>query len=235
LLGGGGDVYHDLATHDIDFALALARDAFGGGDAVAHAPDEVYAVGSSSTPALAAAAVHDAATVVVTWRQRGGLVATFDLSRSSAYGGRAETRPGVATVFSASRRQRRRIAATPRARSGARRYGYDQRCEVFGDSGAALSVENPSAMPLRCADAAGVGTGPRVHSFPERFRGAFERDVAGFVESCRGGGEPLVSRADAVLATLVAEAARRSSELRRPVRLVNAKSSSDPADLALDG
>jgi len=198
LLGGGGDVYHDLATHDIDFALALARDAFGGGDAVAHAPDEVYAVGSSSTPALAAAAVHDAATVVVTWRQRGGLVATFDLSRSSAY-------------------------------------GYDQRCEVFGDSGAALSVENPSAMPLRCADAAGVGTGPRVHSFPERFRGAFERDVAGFVESCRGGGEPLVSRADAVLATLVAEAARRSSELRRPVRLVNAKSSSDPADLALDG
>ena len=51
--------YHDLATHDIDFALALARDAFGGGDAVAHAPDEVYAVGSSSTPALAAAGVHD--------------------------------------------------------------------------------------------------------------------------------------------------------------------------------
>ena len=90
-------------------------------------------------------------------------------------------------------------------------------------------------MPLRCADAAGVGTGPRVHSFPERFRDAFERDVAGFVASCRGGGEPLVSRADAVLATLVAEAARRSSELRRPVRLVNAKRSSDPADLALDG
>jgi len=42
-----------------------------------------------------------------------------------------------------------------------------------------------------------------------------------------------VRRGDAVLATLVAEAARRSAACGRPVALKNPAGSADPADLVL--
>ena len=104
LLQGGGDVYHDLATHDVDYVLSLVRASQAlaglGDDAPAHlphAPTEVYATGASSDPALAAAGIHDSATVLLKWHHSGGCVATLDLSRASSY-------------------------------------GYDQRCEVRGDA-----------------------------------------------------------------------------------------------------
>ena len=73
LLAGGGDVYHDLATHDVDYVLSLvkASQALGQKSAdapstLAHAPSRVFAVGSSSDAALRDAGVHDSATVMVT-------------------------------------------------------------------------------------------------------------------------------------------------------------------------
>ena len=68
---------------------------------------------------------------------------------------------------------------------------------------------------------------------PERFRAAFAEDVAHFARACRGGAAPKVRRGDAVLATLVAEAARRSAACGRPVALKNPAGSADPADLVL--
>ena len=50
---------------------------------------------------------------------------------------------------------------------------------------------------------------------------------------CLGGAAPAVSRGDAVLATLVAEAALRSATHGAPCRISNPANSADPADLAL--
>ena len=181
----GGDVYHDLATHDLDFALAALRKATGA-DGVRLAPDEVYAVGLDAA---------FAAVITVTWRAL-GVAGTFEVARASAY-------------------------------------GYDQRCEVWTATGAALSVGNHVATSLEVGGAAGVVSSQLVESFPERFRAAFAEDVAHFARACRGGAAPKVRRGDAVLATLVAEAARRSAACGRPVALKNPAGSADPADLVL--
>ena len=204
LLGGGGDPYHDLATHDVDFVLslikcsqALAPRAADAPAALAHCPTEVYAVGASSDAALAAADVHDSATIMATWSHSGGAAATFDISRASAY-------------------------------------GYDQRCEVWGDSGARVAVENPHRTALSVSDGAGVAADRLAHSFPERFADAFRDELAAFVRVCRGLEEPKVSRDDAILATLVAEAALVSATRRLPVKITNPGGSADPADLVLE-
>ena len=114
-------------------------------------------------------------------------------------------------------------------------YGYDQRCEVWTATGAALSVGNHVATSLEVGGAAGVVSSQLVESFPERFRAAFAEDVAHFARACRGGAAPKVRRGDAVLATLVAEAARRSAACGRPVALKNPAGSADPADLVRRG
>ncbi|KAJ1454220.1 hypothetical protein M885DRAFT_484756 [Pelagophyceae sp. CCMP2097] len=75
LLQGGGDPFHDLATHDIDFILDLLEGEI---------PDEVYAIGSSSDAELGAAGIHDAATIVLRWGD--SLVATMEVARASNYG-----------------------------------------------------------------------------------------------------------------------------------------------------
>ena len=123
----GGDVYHDLATHDLDFALAALRKATGA-DGVRLAPDEVYAVGLDAA---------FAAVITVTWRAL-GVAGTFEVARASAY-------------------------------------GYDQRCEVWTATGAALSVGNHVATSLEVGGAAGVVSSQLVESFPERFRAALPR------------------------------------------------------------
>jgi len=193
LLGGGGDVYHDLATHDIDFALRLVATGGGGFGA---APDEVYAIGSASDARLAAAGVDDGAIVVLTWRSRGGAAVVLDLSRSSAY-------------------------------------GYDQRCEVFGDAAVALRVDNPPRDALVALGETGETASLFHHSFPQRFDAAFRAELDAFAAVCRGETTPAVSRDDAVLATLVAEAALVSARTGAPVTIANPTGSDDPADLVL--
>jgi len=88
LANAGGNIFHDLATHDIDYVLALVKDVFPPDTTTHHHPDEVWAFGSSSTSELRAKGVFDAATIVLKWK-RGDLIelcATLDLARGSTYG-----------------------------------------------------------------------------------------------------------------------------------------------------
>jgi myo-inositol 2-dehydrogenase/D-chiro-inositol 1-dehydrogenase len=55
LLNGGGNIIMDLAPHDVDYILHTLQD-----DVVS-----VYATGTSSTDELAAAGVHDNATMLM--------------------------------------------------------------------------------------------------------------------------------------------------------------------------
>uniref|UniRef100_A0A7S3NQ07 Gfo/Idh/MocA-like oxidoreductase N-terminal domain-containing protein n=1 Tax=Aureoumbra lagunensis TaxID=44058 RepID=A0A7S3NQ07_9STRA len=200
LKDAGGDIFHDIATHDIDYILDLVKrrlainahlsnyndswfinEGYRDVLTIEHMPNEVWAFGMSSTQELRQAQVFDAATVVLKWTQA-NLCATLDLSRSSAY-------------------------------------GYDQRLEVFGSNGAAISVDNAKHATYTRADSSGFNAGKLVHSFPQRFDTAFAHELDSFIDCARGLASPKVTKHDALLATIVAEAAKRSASFHSTVSL----------------
>jgi myo-inositol 2-dehydrogenase/D-chiro-inositol 1-dehydrogenase len=65
LLTGGGDIFMDLSAHDVDFILQALPDQ--------HVVS-VYATGTSSTPELEQAGVHDNATMVMKFNQGSSIV-----------------------------------------------------------------------------------------------------------------------------------------------------------------
>ncbi|DAZ99498.1 TPA: hypothetical protein N0F65_001683 [Lagenidium giganteum] len=71
----GGDPFHDLAVHDIDFVCHLLNEY----------PTRVYAYGTSLAQELCDVNVMDKASV---WLEfgRSGVICTMDLSRSAVYG-----------------------------------------------------------------------------------------------------------------------------------------------------
>lgn len=71
----GGDPFHDLAVHDIDYVCNLLGEY----------PTRVYAHGTSLSSELRAANVMDKASVWLEFPQS-GVVCTMDLSRSAVYG-----------------------------------------------------------------------------------------------------------------------------------------------------
>ncbi|RLN49331.1 hypothetical protein BBJ29_005255 [Phytophthora kernoviae] len=71
----GGDPFHDLAVHDIDFVCNL----------VGEYPTKVYAHGTSLSPELRELNVMDKASVWLEFPTT-GVVCTMDLSRSAEYG-----------------------------------------------------------------------------------------------------------------------------------------------------
>lgn len=193
LAAGGGDPFHDLATHDIDYILSLVKDTLPpSSNPYSHHPDQVWAFGTSSNDLLRSSGVMDAATVVLTWK-RGDVIelcATLDISRGSSY-------------------------------------GYDQRIEMFGTSGASVSVQNAPASPVLTCDDVGVHSTKHVHSFPQRFEDAFENDLDHFIQCIAGKSSPKVSAHDAELATIVAEAALQSANNNTVVNLVTNQAEND--------
>ncbi|KAJ8609240.1 hypothetical protein CTAYLR_008053 [Chrysophaeum taylorii] len=87
LRDAGGDPFHDIATHDIDYILSMVKQQLNG-SSLDHHPDEVWACGTSSTRELRENGVYDAATVVLKWKRGDALelCATLDIARGSAYG-----------------------------------------------------------------------------------------------------------------------------------------------------
>ncbi|CEG44766.1 uncharacterized oxidoreductase yrbe-like [Plasmopara halstedii] len=71
----GGDPFHDLAVHDIDYVC----------DLVGEYPEKVYAHGTSLSAELREANVMDKASVWLEFPKT-GVVCTMDLSRSAEYG-----------------------------------------------------------------------------------------------------------------------------------------------------
>lgn len=167
----GGDVFHDLATHDIDFILSLL-----GGEM----PNEVYARGASMEPMLKEAGVMDTATVMLGFPS--GLNVSMELSRNASY-------------------------------------GYDQRMEVFGSNGNMCAVENSHKVPMIAGNSAGIHRSRLSHSFPDRFREAYESELDLFADIIEGKDTPKVTSRDAVMASRVAEAALQSALKGIPIKL----------------
>ena len=97
-------------------------------------------------------------------------------------------------------------------------YGYDQRVEVFGSEGMAVS-ENPRAHAGSVMTAAGERRPPNPYFFLERYLPSYVREWEAFVEAVKRGEAPPVSTADARAPLIIGLAAGRSLREGRPVRV----------------
>ena len=97
-------------------------------------------------------------------------------------------------------------------------YGYDQRIEVFGSAGM-LRAENETATNLQHFTATGVVSEKPLDFFIERYRVAYQRELASFIEALtRDLGAPVTAE-DGWRAQCLAEAAAKSCRDRAPVLL----------------
>ncbi|KAG6965785.1 hypothetical protein JG687_00005243 [Phytophthora cactorum] len=166
----GGDPFHDLAVHDIDYVC----------DLVGEYPAKVYAHGTSLSAELRELNVMDKASVWLEFPST-GVVCTMDLSRSAEY-------------------------------------GYDQRIEVAGEHGM-LQVQNPSKTAMVQSTKAGITADTLLHSFPERFREAYQLELDSFIDVVQGKGNPRVHWGASRMNTIIAEAARIAAVEKKVVTI----------------
>jgi len=96
------------------------------------------------------------------------------------------------------------------------KYGYDQRCEVFGNKGM-VSVGNESANTSVLSDTTGVHFSRLKHSFPERFHQAFTAELDAFADTILFDSPWVVSKEDCVKVQKVADAAKKACEMKKIV------------------
>jgi myo-inositol 2-dehydrogenase/D-chiro-inositol 1-dehydrogenase len=95
-------------------------------------------------------------------------------------------------------------------------YGYDQRVEAFGSGGMASSG-NPPQHETAVQVPDGTHGPPLPYFFPERYAASYVRQWEAFVHAVRSRGPAPVDGRDGRAALVLALAAQRSLEERRPV------------------
>ncbi len=97
-------------------------------------------------------------------------------------------------------------------------FGYDQRLEVMGTLGQA-SVGNMLGTQLVLSTADGVLGDKPYHSYFQRYADAYRAEIRDFADAVATNGPVTPDATDGLRASEIAEAAIRSMEDRRPVRL----------------
>jgi len=97
-------------------------------------------------------------------------------------------------------------------------YGYDQRVEVFG-SGGKLVVHNEYPNQVEWSTADGTYRDKPKFFFLERYKDSYLAEMLAFVHAIRHRQPVLVDGYDGLQAELLAYAARKSLEEKRPVRI----------------
>ena len=99
-------------------------------------------------------------------------------------------------------------------------YGYDQRCEVFGDKGL-VSIENPHEHTMVVSNQAGVLQSRLHHSFPQRFEKTFAVEMEAFANVLleKEGAVWPITAEQCIKVQLVADAARLSCDEGRLVEI----------------
>ncbi|MEV0716920.1 Gfo/Idh/MocA family oxidoreductase [Asanoa sp. NPDC050611] len=101
--------------------------------------------------------------------------------------------------------------------------GHDVRLEVLGEKGA-LGVGLDDSLALDSAEPGNAGPpGPRHGSFMDRFRAAYEAELAAFVDVARGTRPSPCTVRDALEAFRVAEACELSRAAHHPIALAEIK------------
>ena len=97
-------------------------------------------------------------------------------------------------------------------------YGYDQRVEVFGSGGMAVSGNPPTHAGV-VLTAEGASSPPMPSFFLDRYAESYERAWEAFVDAVRDGRDPVVGIEDARAPLVIGLAAWRSLREHRPVRV----------------
>ncbi len=97
-------------------------------------------------------------------------------------------------------------------------YGYDQRIEVHGSLGL-IRAENQRPVGIELANADGYTRPPLFDFFMTRYIAAYAAEIAAFVATLADDTPATPSGQDGLAALLIAEAALKSVELGRAVRL----------------
>jgi myo-inositol 2-dehydrogenase / D-chiro-inositol 1-dehydrogenase len=97
-------------------------------------------------------------------------------------------------------------------------YGYDQRLEVFGSGGMAMSENNfPNHHKLYTEK--GVTGDLPLYFFLERYDVSYNREIREFIDALSSGSGMPVGGEDGLLSIAIGLAAKKSVEENRPVRL----------------
>ena len=99
-------------------------------------------------------------------------------------------------------------------------YGYDQRLELLGADGL-LQAQNMLENSVVKSTSQGVISAKPTYFFIERYMPAYKAEWAAFVAAVQEGDDMPVSLQDGVQALAMAEAAQRSFDSSRPVRLAD--------------
>ena len=99
-------------------------------------------------------------------------------------------------------------------------YGYDQRLELLGADGL-LQAQNVLENTVVKSTSQGVISAKPTYFFIERYMPAYKAEWAAFVAAVKEGDDMPVSLQDGVQALAMAEAAQRSFDSSRPVRLAD--------------
>jgi myo-inositol 2-dehydrogenase/D-chiro-inositol 1-dehydrogenase len=193
----GGNIFMDLSAHDVDYIMQVLKD-----DVVS-----VYASGTSSTDELAAAGVHDNANVLMKF-SRGTCIYDYVLKRFTT----------CAFLFLLLTLDLSSGTVVNLFMSRSATYGYDQRCEIFGDGGL-ISTHNKHAHSVVLSNGGGVLHSKLKHSFPQRFNQAFASELDAFCSTLLLGTPWPVTADQCVRVQKVADAAKLSCDEDRVVQI----------------
>jgi myo-inositol 2-dehydrogenase / D-chiro-inositol 1-dehydrogenase len=101
-------------------------------------------------------------------------------------------------------------------------YGYDQRAEVFGSKGM-VQAENLTPTMTRVTVAEGTSTDKPLWFFLERYNESYILEMREFIKCLQEGTEPIATGKDGKVAVVIAKAARKSYEEKRPVKVSEIK------------
>jgi myo-inositol 2-dehydrogenase/D-chiro-inositol 1-dehydrogenase len=97
-------------------------------------------------------------------------------------------------------------------------YGYDQRIEVLGETGAVAAM-NMAEANIEVADAGGFHRPPLLNFFMTRYVAAYANEIAAFVASVKDGAATPTTGEDGLRALVLADAAIRSVAEGRVVKV----------------
>ncbi|WP_172295450.1 inositol 2-dehydrogenase [Pseudoruegeria sp. HB172150] len=97
-------------------------------------------------------------------------------------------------------------------------YGYDQRIEVHGSMGS-IAAENTHKARVTVANDTGYTRPPLLDFFMTRYTAAYAAEIAHFVDALESGSPTATTGYDGVMALVLAEAAVRSVDEGRTIKL----------------
>jgi myo-inositol 2-dehydrogenase/D-chiro-inositol 1-dehydrogenase len=93
-------------------------------------------------------------------------------------------------------------------------YGFDQRIEVFGNKGT-LALDNIALTQTSVFDETGLSTPALPRHFPERYREAYRKELAAFIDAVTKGEPPETTARDGLMSLVLADAAERSAQTKQ--------------------